>query len=451
MAIKKSGKGALTLGLTSLQAKELCKDLNLVRSGSHLLYLDGRKQPHGPLCTKEIKGVKTLVDIRHTLWEIENGPKPKGVPLLGCPDNPCCIEPEHQSLRQTEDPKERFMRFVEKCPGDDGCWLWRGYTDEGSRRRGLPYGYFWLKGQRNTPAHRFAYETFVGPIPRGMYVDHICHRTLCVKPDHLRLVSKTGNSQNRVPTSKRSSFGLRNITISKKQRGYASDGVYIRVKVYASGENHYSTHRYLLPELPHAEQIACYMRHKYQPDSDDNEFAAAVALQKAEDEPVLEVLRQSLKAMHDLYASPMVRTTPTAAECERLLVRYRKEPLSLMRRGPMEPINDFHLERDPLCLHYEVPSDETVEARFRRLAAKTAGPRGCWIWQGASHYEKGRLRGSLQVRRGVVRPVVLYAYELFKGSVPRYWFIGHTCGQALCVNPHHLFLTKVPRDLWKKS
>ena len=43
---------------------------------------------------------------------------------------------------------------------ESGCWLW----DKSIAPNG--YGEFW-EGKRNI-AHRWAYETFIDPIPRGM-------------------------------------------------------------------------------------------------------------------------------------------------------------------------------------------------------------------------------------------------------------------------------------------
>nr|WP_275792666.1 HNH endonuclease signature motif containing protein [Prescottella equi] len=43
-------------------------------------------------------------------------------------------------------------------------------------------------------AHRCAYESFVGPIPDGMTVDHTCFKPACINPDHLRILSLSSNA-----------------------------------------------------------------------------------------------------------------------------------------------------------------------------------------------------------------------------------------------------------------
>lgn len=42
-------------------------------------------------------------------------------------------------------------------------------------------------------AHRASYEAFVGPIPEGMTIDHVCNVRDCVNPDHLRIATQQEN------------------------------------------------------------------------------------------------------------------------------------------------------------------------------------------------------------------------------------------------------------------
>jgi HNH endonuclease len=85
-------------------------------------------------------------------------------------------------------PIERFTaRYVVQ---PDGCWQWTGVTGGSTAR----YGYFTWDG-RKRPAHRFAYEHFVGPIPPGLEIDHQCGNKLCVNPQHLEAVTHAVNRE----------------------------------------------------------------------------------------------------------------------------------------------------------------------------------------------------------------------------------------------------------------
>ena len=76
-----------------------------------------------------------------------------------------------------------FWAHVKKT---DSCWLWLGSANE------LGYGQVFL-GYKLHRAHRVAYEMVVGPIPKGMTLDHLCRTRACVKPDHLEPISQRDN------------------------------------------------------------------------------------------------------------------------------------------------------------------------------------------------------------------------------------------------------------------
>jgi hypothetical protein len=75
-----------------------------------------------------------------------------------------------------------------------GCWLWVGHLESdgyGVFVRGTTY----LGTRRQGFAHRLAYETFIGPIPKRREVDHICRVRRCVNPEHLQVVTHRANME----------------------------------------------------------------------------------------------------------------------------------------------------------------------------------------------------------------------------------------------------------------
>lgn len=70
------------------------------------------------------------------------------------------------------------------------CWLWTGRTSWKQYARTTVEG-------RDQYIHRVMYERFVGPIPEGMQIDHICRVKYCVNPAHLRVVTVIENLAGR--------------------------------------------------------------------------------------------------------------------------------------------------------------------------------------------------------------------------------------------------------------
>lgn len=92
-------------------------------------------------------------------------------------------------------------RFLAKVHKTETCWLWT----RGTNRAG--YGRLSIKG-KPTFAYRLAYELFIGPIPEGLQLDHLCHSSdldcvggpscphrRCVNPHHLEPVTSQENTR----------------------------------------------------------------------------------------------------------------------------------------------------------------------------------------------------------------------------------------------------------------
>lgn len=83
------------------------------------------------------------------------------------------------------DIRDRILDSVSR--NEDGCWLWQ-------RRIGnRGYGVMTANGKASQLAHRVSYAAFVGPIPEGLVIDHLCRVRSCVNPAHLEPVTQKAN------------------------------------------------------------------------------------------------------------------------------------------------------------------------------------------------------------------------------------------------------------------
>lgn len=113
--------------------------------------------------------------------------------------------------------EEFFWARVEKS---SDCWNWTG------AKTTLGYGLIKYGGSV-TAAHRFSYELLVGEIREAGVIDHLCHNSSCVNPQHLRVASHTQNMQNRRGAHSNSKSGVRGVwwsTANKKWRVFVASG-----------------------------------------------------------------------------------------------------------------------------------------------------------------------------------------------------------------------------------
>lgn len=81
---------------------------------------------------------------------------------------------------------ERLLTHCEVTNG--GCWL---STYEATVNGGYPKVSI---GNRRPLVHRVAYELWVGPIPEGLQLDHLCRQPRCFNPVHLEPVTSNENT-----------------------------------------------------------------------------------------------------------------------------------------------------------------------------------------------------------------------------------------------------------------
>ena len=85
----------------------------------------------------------------------------------------------------TSSTLEKFEQYVRRT---DGCWEWTGHC--------YGNGYAAITHDRHQMlAHRWSYEHFVGHIPDGLTIDHLCRNRRCVRPDHLEPVTSGENTR----------------------------------------------------------------------------------------------------------------------------------------------------------------------------------------------------------------------------------------------------------------
>ena len=101
---------------------------------------------------------------------------------------------------------------VENRGHDTPCWI--------SNRSQNGWGYTKINVIGRTLAtHRVAYEEYVGPIPVGLDLDHLCRQRECCNPHHLDPVTRRENDL------RGDTFAARNAAKTHCPRGHAlTDG-----------------------------------------------------------------------------------------------------------------------------------------------------------------------------------------------------------------------------------
>jgi hypothetical protein len=103
-------------------------------------------------------------------------------------------------LKRTGDPAPAPFRTLEQRLAEDidydgpvpehmlgagRCWMWRRTTNRG-------YGQLSISG-KTQHVHRVMYQRLMEPIPKGLYIDHLCRNPTCCNPAHLEPVTNAEN------------------------------------------------------------------------------------------------------------------------------------------------------------------------------------------------------------------------------------------------------------------
>lgn len=113
-------------------------------------------------------------------------------------------------------------RFWPKVRMTHTCWVWTASTRDGE------YGQFRDDDQAKVFAHRWAYEWFVGPIPAGLTIDHLCRNPRCVNPAHLEPVT------SKINTLRGNTLAAVNARLTACRRGHPFDAANTHVNARGS-------------------------------------------------------------------------------------------------------------------------------------------------------------------------------------------------------------------------
>src|SRR5262252_5533696 len=88
------------------------------------------------------------------------------------------------------DPALRVLKRIDIT--EPGCWVWPGSKTPngyGTVNARPPY----VDRQKPLLVHRVMYQHFIGDIPEGLELDHLCRDRLCCNPVHLEPVTRLEN------------------------------------------------------------------------------------------------------------------------------------------------------------------------------------------------------------------------------------------------------------------
>jgi hypothetical protein len=141
-----------------------------------------------------------LVDeVERRLWLcMPDSPNPSGQCMCGCGQATPIAKQSNRRLGHVAGQHVRYIGghntrkspveyLVTDCGYTTPCWIWQRAMD------GNGYGSTYTE-----KAHRMMYRRYVGAIPTGLDLDHLCRQRACVNPAHLEPVTRAVNTQRGV-------------------------------------------------------------------------------------------------------------------------------------------------------------------------------------------------------------------------------------------------------------
>jgi hypothetical protein len=107
----------------------------------------------------------------------------------------CALHYRRQHVHGTPDTPPRFSikeLFWKKVKKDGPLWQGTPCWEWTASKNAEGYGRVNWHGEVRK-SHRVAYELLVGPIPKGLTLDHLCRNRPCVSPRHLEPVTGRTN------------------------------------------------------------------------------------------------------------------------------------------------------------------------------------------------------------------------------------------------------------------
>lgn len=101
--------------------------------------------------------------------------------------------PGTEGYRPPRPVRDRILERVRIDPETD-CWIWPSLRDK-KGYGGITIGSRLDGTMRQARIHRVSYEEFVGPIPDGLTIDHLCENKACCNPAHLEPVTNAENKR----------------------------------------------------------------------------------------------------------------------------------------------------------------------------------------------------------------------------------------------------------------